>query len=267
MKAKGEQPKTAGKSIPNKIDNVQNKVGGKPAKEHNGTTVLSGHVQKFNKDDSRLQTPSLAPLDKGKGKCDDLDDEFDSIHQRSRTHLPASSNSGSRRTSGPAPVTTSHNQSTAADIGTFGNVASQTAPGFGNLAKTEAQACEELNIWARRFYFAFLSNTIVDEPVQRVFPGMKPNHKAYKFMKHRVMRLYKNWKTAVIKAAGEFSRRWIEQDANGRNLSDLVTFKDLKRELNRDFKPLWLETVFRFSVNAVDVDQLSDYALRFPKCK
>ena len=265
MKAKDESLKTIEKSISNKIDKMQNKMNDKSSKKHNEIAMLSEQIQKINNDDSRLQKSSLTSLNKR--KSDDLDDEFDNIHSSSRTHLSISSNSDSRRISELASVATSHNQSTTADIGTFSNVVSQTARYFGSLVKTEEQTCEELNIWARRFYFVFLFNTIVDESMQRVFSEMKFNHKTYKFMKHRVMRLYKNWKIAVIKAAEEFFRRWIEQNANDRNLSDLVTFKNLKRELNCDFRSLWLETVFRFSVNAVNVNQLSDYVIRFLKCK
>ena len=181
--------------------------------------------------------------------------------------MSISSNSDSRRINEFAFVATNHNQSTTANIDTFSNVVSQTARYFDSFVKTEEQACEKLNIWARRFYFVFLFNIIVDESMQRVFSKMKSNHKTYKFMKHRIMKLYKNWKIAVIKAAEEFFKRWIEQNANDWNLSNLVTFKNLKRELNRDFRSLWLKTVFRFNVNAMNVNQLSDYVIRFLKCK
>ena len=159
--------------------------------------------------------------------------------------------------------------SVSASVPSNVNAASSNARHFLGLSKTEDQAVEELNIWTRRFYFAFLSNKLVHEPVRKVLPGMRPSHKAYKSLLARVRQMHKNWKTAVLKAALEFGRRWIATSKGNRSayLESLVTHKDLKRELIRDFEPGWLETVFRFSVSVIDVDSLTPRALRFPKCK
>ena len=135
MKVKDESLKTIEKSISNKIDKMQNKMNDKSSKKHNEIAMLFEQIQKINNDDFRLQKSSLISLNKKKN--DDLNDEFDNIHSSSRIHLLISSNSNNRRISEFAFVTTSHNQSTTADIDTFSNVVSQTARYFDNFVKTK----------------------------------------------------------------------------------------------------------------------------------
>ena len=70
--------------------------------------------------------------------------------------------------------------------------------------KAEEVALAELLVLARRYYLTQLSNLVIDEPVQTVFPGMRPSHAQYKKAVSKVRQCYKNWKTAVLDAATKF---------------------------------------------------------------
>ena len=136
-------------------------------------------------------------------------------------------------------------------------------------AKTEAAALSELNLLSRRYFLAFLSNTFTDEPIRAVFPGMKSNNRVYKDAKYRVQRSYKTWKSEVLRWALQWVQRWIKS-APGRSRQDFVRglsiFAELKGEIRREYEPKWLESVFRFGIEAVDFDTITANGLLFLKC-
>ena len=136
-------------------------------------------------------------------------------------------------------------------------------------SKTEATAFAELNMLSRRYFLAYLSNTFTDEPVRTVFPGMKSDHRVYKDGKFRVQRSYKTWKAEVLKSALQWVQRWIKSARSGRQvfLSGLSAFADIKAELRKEYEHKWLESVFRFGIDAVDFETISSEGLRFLKCE
>ena len=137
------------------------------------------------------------------------------------------------------------------------------------LTKSEGTAFSELNVLSRRYFLAYLSNTFADEPVCAIFPGMRSDHAVYKEAKYRVQRSYKTWKGEVLKAALQWVQRWIKSargEARQTLLSEMATFADLKAEIRKEYDHSWLESVFRFGIEAVDFGRITPDGLRFLKC-
>ena len=135
--------------------------------------------------------------------------------------------------------------------------------------KAEDAAFAELLVLSRRYYLTFLSNNIVDEPVQLIFPGMKTSHPMYKKAVTKVRQCYKNWKVAVIAAAADFVNRWIStaKADKAAKLAALNSHKALRQELLAGFCIEWLEMVFRFAIPVVDFDDVHDEGMKFLKCE
>lgn len=138
------------------------------------------------------------------------------------------------------------------------------------VAKTEAEAFNELNIISRRYYLTFLSHNYVDEPLRVVFPGMKTGHPTYKEARRRVQRSYKTWKSEMLKWALIWVQRWMRSPPSLERremLDSLTTFAEIKAEIREEYDPKWLESVFRFGLEAVDFETITPDGLRFLKCK
>ena len=137
------------------------------------------------------------------------------------------------------------------------------------LSKTEASAMEELNIVTRRYYLAFLSNTMTDEPVRHVFPNMRHTHPQYKEAKARVAASYKSWKRGVLKQVEAFTERWIAaaKPEVAERRRNMTTFEELKKELDGEFCIEWAEKLFKFATVVIDFENLDKKAMRFVRCK
>ena len=137
------------------------------------------------------------------------------------------------------------------------------------IEKTEEVAWAELNLLARRWFLAYLSNTNIDEPVMGVFDGMRHDNPIYKEAKQRVSRMYKTWKNQVLKAAEVWGSRWISSARPARSaaLASLTSFKQFRRELQSEFDVTWLLQVFKFGVEAVDYEQILPDGITFLRCK
>ena len=135
--------------------------------------------------------------------------------------------------------------------------------------KTEEEAYTELNILTRRYFLAYLSNGYVEEPVQKVFPGMRPSHHIYKDAKSRVQRMYKQWKTDILAAAHKWQVRYIAtlRPTISDHVANIATFKEFKAEVSQDYTKAWLDSVFKFGIEAVDFDEIQPEGLRFLKCE
>ncbi len=122
---------------------------------------------------------------------------------------------------------------------------------------------------SNRYFLTYLSNRYADEPVRTVFIGMKADHDTYKEAKRRVQSSYKTWKGQVLQASFQWIQRWIHSARGERftYLSGLSTFSAIKAEIRSDWDNTWLETVFRFGIEAVDYEQISPEGIRFLKCK
>ena len=143
-------------------------------------------------------------------------------------------------------------------------------PSTKSRAKTEAEAYNELNILSRRYYLAFLSHNYVDEPLRTVFPDMKSGHDIYKNARRRVQRSFKTWKGEMLKWSLAWVQRWMQSSPSLERremLEGLTTFAEIKAEIRKEYDPKWLESVFRFGIEAVDFNDITPDGLRFLKCK
>ena len=137
-------------------------------------------------------------------------------------------------------------------------------------SKSEAEAFSQLNLLTRRYFLTFLSNTYADEPVRAIFPGMRSDHQVYREAKYRVQRSYKTWKGEVLKWALQWIQRWIKSATGLKRQalrSELSTFAGIKAEVRKEYDSKWLESVFRFGIEAVDFEAITEDGLRFLKCK
>ena len=198
--------------------------------------------------------------------------------RQSAVNTPKTAVSEKHRTKTGDPTTST---SKAADSRTSQSKAAQvrSANGESNgvlrkqqpktMTVDETEAYNRLDILTRRYYLTFLSNTIQDEPVRAIFPGMKSHDPIYKVAKKKVSKNYKNWKGDVLGAVAKFMRRWIKsakQEVRAYR-EELDNPKDLRAELAKEFNTDWLCSVFKFANLAVDYDELESRAMRFPKCR
>ena len=105
--------------------------------------------------------------------------------------------------------------------------------------------------------------------MQAVFPGMKPGHLIYKEAKARVQRMYKQWKTDVLAAADKWQARFVAtlRPTVSEQVTSIVTFKEFKATISQDYTKSWLDSVFKFGIEAVDFDEIRPEGLRFLKCR
>lgn len=137
------------------------------------------------------------------------------------------------------------------------------------ISKSEQTILKELNVAARRYFLAYLSNLMVDEPLRAVLPGMKVTHPAYKQYRMKIMGNYKQWKANVLRDALKWIDRFIStaDDQRSTDLAEIRNFKELKTEVTASYHESWLESVFRFGVEAVKFEEINDQGLRFLKCE
>lgn len=127
----------------------------------------------------------------------------------------------------------------------------------------------ELNLLSRRYFLTYLSNQYVDEPIRTVFPGMKVDNPIYKDARKRVQSSYKTWKGHVLTQANQWIQRWISSARGERlaYLSSLTVFAEFRKELSKEFENAWLETVFKFGIEAVEFERITPDGLRFLRCE
>ena len=98
---------------------------------------------------------------------------------------------------------------------------------------------------------------------------MKSSHHIYKDAKSRVQRMYKQWKTDILAAAHKWQARYIAtlRPSISEHVANIATFKEFKAEVSQDYTKAWLDSVFKFGIEAVDFNEIQPEGLRFLKCK
>ncbi|KAL8810846.1 MAG: hypothetical protein Q9223_007664 [Gallowayella weberi] len=130
------------------------------------------------------------------------------------------------------------------------------------MSKTEEEAFTELDLLVRRYFPAFLSNTMVHEPIATVFPGMSKSHPTYKQALKRTRSNYKTWKGRILKTALEWINKFVKNNSfAGNNLEHCDDFKTVKSALIDDFQDHWLQQLFQFAREAVDWSEISEAGL------
>lgn len=233
-----------------------------PTKRVLGTTRTS-NLPPTKTTASRISEGTLK-ASAGNARNGDNDDEEAGAEERSRSNSTVTlmpSSNGASQSHGESQLQVPELEKVGFDKGKLKKT--------GKAEKNESAAMAELNILCRRYFLTYLSNTYVDEPIRAVFPGMKIDHPVYKDAKRRVQSSYKTWKGQVLVAALGWVQRWISSARGARlaYLSNLSTFADIKGEIHANFDDSWLETVFKFGIDAVDFEDISLMGLRFLKCK
>jgi hypothetical protein len=82
------------------------------------------------------------------------------------------------------------------------------------MSESEREAFVNLDLFARRWFIATLSNKYLDQPVRDTFPEMNSFHPRYKEAKEKVRNLYKTWKNRTLSEAQKWMQHWLQRSEN-----------------------------------------------------
>ena len=134
---------------------------------------------------------------------------------------------------------------------------------------TKNATIQQLNFLVRRCYLINLNNKHVDDSIDFVFFNVRVFHETYKLLRKKCSKFFKTWKLSVLNVVANWMTRWMKIvfEKKRDEFKILNIYRDLKREMFREFEFFWLETVFRFVVFAIDLSNLSEKIFRFSRCK
>ena len=69
-----------------------------------------------------------------------------------------------------------------------------------------------------------------------------------------------------MKNVSTFVTLYIRGHSND-DVRSMISFKDLRQVINRDFEFHWLEQIFYFAFDVIDFDNVSPLGLAFLRCK
>ena len=133
------------------------------------------------------------------------------------------------------------------------------------ITHSEEEAFQELNILTRRWFLAYLLNTFVKTPIHTTFLNMWSTHSTYKITEKKVQNMFKTWKNRTLKTARLFINWYIEVEDS--TLTTVQEFQFLKHELHQKFQHHWLDSVFKWAVEAVNFECCSIESLTFLQCE
>ena len=246
--SKAALPKTSAKAALPKASALKPK-----STNGSSTTVKPIESQKASATNTQARKPST-----GNALSGEPDEDSRSRSNSTATLLPGSNEHSQRQ-----------NDSGQNSIESPGVAISKKARKKTTFEKTEAAALSELNILSRRYFLTYLSNSFVDEPIQTMFSGMRRDSAMYKEARGKVQKGYKTWKAQILAAAGQFVQRWMSTMRRSRveEIAKLGSFSELRAEIRQDFDNSWLETVFKFGVEAVNFEDIAKNGIRYLKCE
>src|ERR1700722_18001932 len=130
---------------------------------------------------------------------------------------------------------------------------------------SEKEAFSSLEMHARRWFIATLSNKDVDWPIRAAMPDISVEDQIYHDARKRVRDLYKNWKNRTLRNAEEWLTKWVEELDN-RDLARETKFDTLRKRVIKVFNEECLFSVFPWAVPSISFSECTHAGKEFLKC-
>jgi hypothetical protein len=127
---------------------------------------------------------------------------------------------------------------------------------------SECNRFTRLEQYAHQHFLSRLNIKALNNLVQAAFPNMSLNHPIYQTAITKVRSLYKVWKFRTLQEAKACFNTWLEISRN-RAYSKEINPCKLKGVLNKQYSKEWTQQIFRWSTEAVSINNCTSEGLAF----